>query len=84
MDTNILDHLTRVAAERGHDALWSEALPWIAETCQAAGARILVGLAAPIRHQHGQINEDASRAMDEWEEALLSLNNWVPYGRGSL
>ena len=83
MNETILDHLMRVATERGQPALWFEALPWIAETSGAQAARLLVDLASPIRRQHGLIEEPVVEAIDRWEESLFSLADWVP-ASGSL
>ena len=83
MNETILDHLMRVATERGQPALWFEAVPWIAETSGAQAARLLVGLASPIRRQHGVIEEAVVEAIDRWEESLFSLADWVP-ASGSL
>ena len=83
MNETILDHLMRVATERGQPALWFEALPWIAETSGAQAARLLVDLAAPIRRQHGLIEDPVVEAIDRWEESLFSLADWVP-ASGSL
>ena len=83
MNETILDHLMRVATESGQPALWFEALSWIAETSGAQAARLLVGLASPIRRQHGLIEAAAVEAIDRWEESLFSLADWVP-ASGSL
>ena len=83
MNETTLDHLMRIATERGQPALWFEALPWIAETCGAQAARLVVGLVSPIRRQHGLIEEPAAQAIDQWEELLFSLADWVP-ASGSL
>ena len=83
MNETTLDHLMRVATERGQPALWFEALPWITETSGAQAARLVVGLASPIRRQHGLIEEAVVEAIDRWEELLFSLADWVP-ASGSL
>lgn len=80
----ILDHLTRVAAEHGRTALWFEALPWIVDTCGAAGGRIVLDLAAPARRTCGVIASDLNEAIDRWEDGVLGLEGWVPAGGGSL
>lgn len=80
----ILDRLTRTATEHGRGALWLEALPWLVETCGAAGGQILVDLTAPIRHAHGQIDQTQQRKIDAWEGDLLWLEDWMPLGGGSL
>lgn len=80
----MLDRLTRIATEHGRDALWTEALPWLVETCGALGGQILVDLAAPARHAHGQIDQVQQRKIDAWEGDLLWLEDWMPLGGGSL
>ncbi len=83
MNETTLDHLMRVATERGQPALWFEALPWITETSGAQAACLVVGLVSPIRRQHGLIEDAAVEAIARWEESLFSLADWVP-ASGSL
>ena len=63
MNETTLDHLMRIAAERGQPALWFEALPWITETSGAQAACLVVGLVSPIRRQHGLIEDAAVEAI---------------------
>ena len=83
MNETVLDHLMRVATERGQPALWVEALPWFVETSGAQAAHLLVDLTSPTRRQHGSIESPVLEAIDRWEESLFSLADWVPAG-GSL
>ncbi len=83
MNETILDHLMRVATQRGQSAVWFEALQWIAETSGAQGARVVVDLASPTRQQHGLIEDGVLEAIDRWEELLFEFADWIP-ATGSL
>ncbi len=83
MNDTFLDHLMRVATERGEPALWFEALPWIAEKSGAQAALLVVDLATPIRQQHGVVNDAVLEAVHRWEDSLFAVVDWIPTG-GSL
>lgn len=78
MNEPILDHLMRVATERGQAALWFEALPWITETSGSKAAVLVVDLAAPMHRQHGIVDDVMLHAIQRWEEGLAALADWVP------
>ncbi len=84
MPDSMLEQLIRTATEHGRTALWLEALPWLVDTCGAIGGQILVDLTDPARRAHGQIDSDLQQAIDEWETELLTLEDWMPIGAGSL
>lgn len=80
MNDSFLDHLMRVATERGQSALWMEALPWLTETSGAQAALLVVDLAAPKRRQFGMIDQETLQVIERWEESLAALADWMPAG----
>lgn len=84
MSDAALDHLTRTATEHGPTALWLEALPWIVDTSGAIGGQIVVDLSAPVRRACGRVDAPLRRLIDQWEQDLQRLEDWMPAGGGSL
>jgi signal transduction histidine kinase len=84
MSATKIDQLLRSCLETGADALWREALPWIADLHNAHAARALLQLPSSVSYRHGETSSEIRQAIDVWEDSLLSLVDWMPPGSGSL
>lgn len=73
-----------MATEHGPAALWLEAAPWIVDTVGAIGGQIMVDLAAPVRRACGRVDDSQRRLIEQWEQELQGLEDWMPAGHSSL
>lgn len=80
MNDSPLDQLVRLAMETGATELWLTALPWLVRTSGAAGGSMLLTPAQPLRREVGVIPEPARLAIQEWEQTLNTLQDWLPEG----
>lgn len=80
MNDSPLDQLIRLAMETGATDLWTTALPWLVRTSGAAGGSMLLTPAQPVRREAGAISDQTRQAIQEWEQTLGTLQDWLPEG----
>ncbi len=73
-----LARLCRIGQFEGIASLWAEALPWLCQVYNARGASLIYGSSPPIRRQYGDIPDSVRPVIEEWEQQVSQLQNWVP------